>query len=192
MGVIAATPAPRRPTVSPVSRSVERGSTAPRFARIAATIAAAATVSSALAIAPARAEGPVAACHWIDREYSATYTCEEPADTVEALEIIECWKYPAPARTYVRQKTERGWVRNAEITVSVRGSKGCAEPFPYRTVVTIPGSWLAEMTVTRVRLTMPPSDVVLPDGTTRTIGKTVVTYGACLMPEDAGDWCPER
>lgn len=167
-------------------------SVAPRSARIAAALAIAVTASSALAIAPARAEGLVAACHWIDREYSATYTCEEPAETVAALEIIECWKYPAPARTYVRQKTAGGWVRNPEITVSLRGSKGCAEPYPYRTVVTIPGSLLAEMAATRVRLTMPLSDVVLPDGTTRTIGKTVITYGACLMPEDAGDWCPER
>jgi hypothetical protein len=51
---------------------------------------------------------------------------------------------------------------------------------------------LAEMAPTRLRLTMPRGDVVLPDGTTRTLGKTVVTYGACIMPADAGDWCPER
>ena len=148
--------------------------------------------AGAVAAVPARAEGPVAACHWIDREYSATYTCDEPAETVEALEIVECWKYPAPARTFVRQKTDAGWVRNPEITVSLRGSKGCSEPYPYRTVVTVPASFLAEMTATRVRLTMPRGEVVLADGTTRIIGKTVLTYGACLMPEDAGDWCPER
>ena len=163
-----------------------------RSARFATVAAVALAASSALGVAPARAEGPVAACHWIDREYSATYTCEEPAETVEALEIIECWKYPAPSRSYVRQKTEAGWVRNPEITVSVRGNKGCAEPYAYRTVVTIPRSLLAEMSATRVRLTLPRSEVILPDGTTRTIGKTVVTYGACLMPEDAGDWCPDR
>jgi hypothetical protein len=155
-------------------------------------VAAALATTSALVALPARAEGPVAACHWIDREYSATYTCEDPAETVDSLQIVECWKYPAPARTYVRYKTDTGWVRNPEVTVSVRGSKGCSEPFPYRTVVTIPGSLLMEMAPTRVRLTMPSGDVLLPDGTTRTIGKTVVTYGACLMPEDAGDWCPER
>ena len=155
-------------------------------------VAAVLATTSAFVAVPARAEGPVAACHWIDREYSATYTCEEPAATVESLEIVECWKYPAPARTYVRYKSDAGWVRNPEVTVSVRGSKGCSEPFPYRTVVTVSGSLLAEMAATRVRLTMPSGDVVLPDGTTRTIGKTVVTYGACLMPEDAGDWCPER
>jgi hypothetical protein len=155
-------------------------------------VAAVLATTSALVAVPARAEGQVAACHWIDREYSATYTCEEPAATVESLEIVECWKYPAPARTYVRYKSDAGWVRNPEVTVSVRGSKGCSEPFPYRTVVTVSGSLLAEMAATRVRLTMPSGDVVLPDGTTRTIGKTVVTYGACLMPEDAGDWCPER
>lgn len=161
-------------------------------ARTASFTALVIVAGALVSAAPARAEGLVAACHWIDREYSATYTCEEPVATVDALQIVECWKYPAPARTYVRQKTEAGWVRNVEITVSVRGSRGCAEPYPYRTVVTIPGSLLAEMSVTRVRLTMPGSDVVLPDGTTRTIGRTVVTYGACLMPEDAGDWCPER
>lgn len=168
-------------------RSAPRGS-----ARTAVLAAVALAASSALTVAPARAEGPVAACHWIDREYSATYTCEEPAETVTSLQIVECWKYPAPARTYVRLKTDAGWVPNPEITVSMRGSKGCAEPYAHRTVVTIPASLLAEMSATRVRLTMPRSDVVLPDGTTRTIGKTVVTYGACIMPADAGDWCPER
>jgi hypothetical protein len=158
----------------------------------AGAVAAALVAVGVLTAAPARAEGPVAACHWIDREYSATYTCEEPAEVVESLTIVECWKYPAPARTHVRQKTEAGWVANPEITVGIRGSKGCSDPYPYRTIITIPGSQLADMTATRLRLTMPRGDVVLPDGTTRTIGKTVVTYGACLMPEDAGDWCPER
>ena len=41
-------------------------------------------------------------------------------------------------------------------------------------------------------MTMPRHEVELPDGTIQAVGKTVVTYGACLMPEDAGDWCPER
>ena len=164
----------------------------PAMRRVATLTALALAAAGAIAAVPARAEGPVAACHWIDREYSTTYTCDDPVETLQALEIVECWKYPAPARTYVRIKTETGWVRNSEVTVGVRGSKGCAEPYPYRTVVTIPSSLLAEMTATRVRLTMPRGEVVLPDGTTRTIGKTVVTYGACLMPEDAGDWCPER
>ena len=147
-------------------------------------VAAALMAGGVLAAVPARAEGPVAACHWIDREFSATYTCEEPVEVVESLSIVECWKYPAPARTYVRLKTDAGWVSNPEVTVGVRGSKGCAEPYPYRTVVTIPASLLAEMTATRVRLTMPRGEVLLPDGTTRTIGKTVVTYGACIMPAD--------
>jgi hypothetical protein len=160
--------------------------------RVAALTAVALVATGAIAAMPARAEGPVAACHWIDREYSTTYTCDDPVETLRALEIVECWKYPAPARAYVRLKTDAGWVRNPEVKVSVRGSKGCAKPYPYRTVVTIPASMLAEMTATRVRLTMPRGEVLLPDGTTRTIGKTVVTYGACLMPEDAGDWCPER
>lgn len=161
-------------------------------ARIASITAVAFVAAALLGAVPARAQGPVAACHWIDREFAATYTCEEPVEAVESLQIVECWRYPAPSRTYVRLKTDAGWTRNPEITVGVRGSKGCSEPFPYRTVVTVPGSLLSEMTPTRLRLTMPRSDVVLPDGTTLTVGKTVVTYGACLMPEDAGDWCPER
>jgi hypothetical protein len=164
----------------------------PASRRVAALTALALATAGAVAAVPARAEGPVAACHWIDREYSTTYTCDDPVETLQALQIIECWKYPAPARTYVRVKTDTGWERNPEVTVSVRGSKGCAKPYPFRTVVTIPASLLAEMTATRVRLTMPRSEVVLPDGTTLTMGKTEVTYGACLMPEDAGDWCPER
>ena len=164
----------------------------PASRRVAALTALALAAAGAVAAVHARAEGPVAACHWIDREYSTTYTCDDPVETLQALKIVECWKYPAPVRTYVRIKTDAGWEPNSEVTVSVRGSKGCAEPYPFRTVVTVPASLLAEMTPTRVRLTMPQSEVVLPDGTTRTIGKTVVTYGACLMPEDAGDWCPER
>jgi len=164
----------------------------PASRRVAALTALALATAGAVAAVPARAEGPVAACHWIDREYSTTYTCDDPVETLQALQIIECWKYPAPARTYVRVKNDAGWVRNPEVTVSVRGSKGCAKPYPFRTVVTVPASLLAEMTATRVRLTMPRSEVVLPDGTTLTMGKTEVTYGACLMPEDAGDWCPER
>ncbi len=164
----------------------------PASRRVAALTALALAAAGAVAAVPARAEGPVAACHWIDREYSTTYTCDDAVGTVQRVQIIECWKYPVPARTYVRVKTDAGWVPNPEVTVGVRGSKGCAEPYPYRTVVTIPASLLAEMAATRVRLTMPRGEVVLPDGTTRTIGKTVVTYGACLMPEDAGDWCPER
>ena len=45
-------------------------------------VAAALMAGGVLAAVPARAEGPVAACHWIDREFSATYTCEEPVEVV--------------------------------------------------------------------------------------------------------------
>ena len=146
----------------------------------------------AVAAAPAQAEGPVSACHWIDREYSATYSCDEPADVVEYLDIVECWKYPASPRTYVRHKTDRGWVRNRAITVKITGAKGCEQPYSYRTVVRVPREFLSEMSTTRVRLTMPASTGTLSDGTEYSFGKTVVTYGACLMPEDASDWCSER
>lgn len=160
--------------------------------RMAAVGALVVATSGVAAATPAQADGPVSACHWIDREYSATYTCEDPVETVEPLQIVECWRFPAPSRTYVRLKTDTGWVRNPDITVKVRGGKGCSEPFPHRTVVTISSALLAEMQPTRVRMTMPQHDVTLADGSTRTVGKTVVTYGACLMPEDAGDWCPDR
>lgn len=149
-------------------------------------------VATGLTGGAARAAGPVATCHWIDREYDATYTCGETDDTVVPLQIIECWRYPASPRTYVRQKTADGWIRNPLLTVKVVGAKGCATPYPYRTVVTIPPDLLQEMAPTRVRLTMPATQGVLPDGTEYRFGKTVVTYGACLMPEDAIDWCPER
>lgn len=137
-------------------------------------------------------DSTVAACHWIDREYSTTYSCDEPVDSVARLQIIECWKFPAPARTYVRQKTSAGWVRNPQIQVKVSGTRGCTRPFPYRTVVEVPGDQLAEMAPLRLRLTMPASSGVLPNGRNYIFGKTVITYGACLMPTEAGDWCPER
>jgi hypothetical protein len=162
-----------------------------RFGVAVASVVAVAA-SSALVVSPVRAEGMTAACHWIDREYSATYTCEEPVETITHVDIIECWKFPAPARTYVRQKTDAGWIRNPAITVKVTGAKGCEDPYPYRTVVRVPAEFLDEMATTRLRLTMPASSGALPDGTEYTFGKTVVTYGACLMPEDASDWCPER
>lgn len=164
----------------------------PRLVRTMSAGALALVASSALVAAPARAEGPVAACHWIDREYSATYTCAPPAEEIAPLQIVECWRFPASPRTYVRLKTQAGWVRSPDVTVKLAGTKGCAAPFPHRTVVTVSPSLLAELAPTRVRLTMPQHDVALPDGTTRTVGKTVLTYGACLMPEDATDWCPER
>lgn len=159
---------------------------------IAVVSAAAVAASGALVASPARAEGLVSACHWIDREYSATYTCEEPVESVPYVDIIECWKFPAPARTYVRQKTDGPWERNPAITVKVTGTKGCEDPYPYRTVVRVPGELLADMTTMRLRLTMPATAGILPDGTEYSFGKTVVTYGTCLMAEDASDWCPER
>ena len=161
--------------------------------RLTAVAAASAFMASAIVIMPsARAEGVVSACHWIDREYSQTYTCEEPVEELTHLDIIECWKLPASPRTYVRQKTDAGWVRNKAITVKVTGNRGCEEPYQYRTVVRVPAEFLADMATTRLRLTMPASTGELPDGTEYAFGKTVVTYGACLMPEDASDWCPER
>jgi len=161
--------------------------------RAGALIAVAAvTASSALVLGPARADGTVAACHWIDREYSATYTCEDPVESMTHVDIVECWKFPASPRTYVRQKTSAGWVRNPDITVKVTGAKGCEEPYSFRTVVRVPGDLLTDMVPLRLRLTMPAASGTLPDGTPYSFRKTVVTYGACLMPEDAGDWCPER
>lgn len=150
--------------------------------------------SGGVVATPAHARTPVTACHWIDREYFDTYTCEKPVKSVTSLPIVECWKYPPPPRTYVRQKTATsdGWIPSPAISVKVTGSAGCKGDYPYRTIVTIPGSMLAEMEVTRVRLTMPASEGKLPDGKPYVFGKTVVTYGACIMPEGSLDWCPER
>jgi len=143
---------------------------------------------------PATAADRVTACHWIDREYLDTYTCEKPVASVDMLRIVECWKFPPSARTHVREKTadSDGWVTNPAITVKTTGTWGCTGDYPYRTVVTIPGSMLAELAVTRVRLTMPASEGALADGTPYSFGKTTVTYGACVMPEGSLDWCPER
>lgn len=143
---------------------------------------------------PATAADRVTACHWIDREYLDTYTCEKPVASVDMLRIVECWKFPPSARTHVREKTadSDGWVTNPAITVKTTGTSGCKGDYPYRTVVTIPGSMLAELAVTRVRLTMPASEGALADGTPYSFGKTTVTYGACVMPEGSLDWCPER
>jgi hypothetical protein len=141
---------------------------------------------------PTQADTGAASCHWIDREYDSTYTCGAPTETVAPMTIVECWRYPPAPRTYVRHKTTEGWVRNALITVRVTGTKGCAAPYPYRTLVTVAPELLGEMTVTRLRLTMPASEGTLPSGIAYSFGKTVVTYGACLMPSDALDWCPPR
>ncbi|MEX1210206.1 MAG: hypothetical protein WEA35_04935 [Candidatus Nanopelagicales bacterium] len=148
--------------------------------------------SGTVASGPARAEGRVAGCHWIDREYDSTYTCEDFFSGVTRMQIVECWKYPPSARTFVRQKTPGGWVRNPLVTVKITGTQGCTAPYPHRTIVTIESELLTAMEVTRVRLTMPASQGTLPDGTPYRFAKTVMTYGACAMPEDAGDWCPQR
>lgn len=160
-----------------------------------AALGALALMAGGVALAsPAAAADPVTACHWIDREYLDTYTCEKPVASVDMLRIVECWKFPPSPRTHVRQKTSDsdGWVTNPAITVKTSGTWGCKGDYPYRTVVTIPGTLLAEMEVTRVRLTMPASEGSLPDGTAYSFGKTSVTYGACIMPEGSLNWCPER
>lgn len=157
---------------------------------VVASLAIVASVT--VAAGPARAEGRAAGCHWIDREYDSTYTCEDVVGSVARMQIVECWKYPPPARTFVRHKTPGGWVRNPLVTVKIMGTQGCTAPYPHRTIVTIESELLTEMEVTRVRLTMPASQGTMPDGTPYRFAKTVITYGACVMPEDAGDWCPQR
>ena len=151
---------------------------------VGAALAAAGVVASASLLAPtAAADGPVAACHWINGEYYQTYSCDEPTDGVDTLDIVDCWNFPVSDRSFVQVKTTDGWSRSAEVTVKARGSRGCPEGYPYRTVVSIPGSMLEEMVPTRVQLVMPRTSVYK---------RTKETYVACLMPEGSLDWCPRR
>lgn len=144
--------------------------------------AAAAIVGSGL-VFPAQAEGAAIACHWINGEYYETYTCDDPVDAVESVEIVDCWKLPVSTSSFARLRTAEGWQRSADVTVKVGQSRKCGEATPYRTVVTIPGALLQEMTPMRVQLVMP---------LTVTTKRKTETYAACLMPEDAEDWCPRR
>ena len=154
--------------------------------------AAAVAAVPALVGQPAHADTSLAACHWINGEYLQTYTCDEPAPEVVVHEIVDCWKYPPSPNSYVREKTPEGWVRNPDIPVRTAGTKGCSSPYPYRTVVRVPGDVLPEMTPVRLRLVMPVYSGVLPDGEEFESGRTTVTYAACLMPADATDWCARR
>ena len=131
-------------------------------------------------------------CEWEDRIQYQTYSCREFTDTMTAATIVDCWQYPLSPLTYVRQKTEAGWVRNPQITVETRRAKTCEQTHPYRTLITIPDSQLAEMRPTRVRLVIPASSGRLDDGTRYRYGKTVLTYGVCLVPEGTLEYCPER
>ena len=142
-------------------------------------------------VTPAQA-APLAVCQWEDGQQSSTYSCTDFVDTVTKAEIVECWKYPVSPRTYLRQKTEAGWVRNAEITLRVRPAKSCEETHPYRTVISVAPTLLTEMQTLRIRMVMPASSGYLDDSTAYSYGKTVVTYGMCLMPEGSLEDCPER
>jgi hypothetical protein len=152
-----------------------------RFAAV--SIAAALAAAGSLLSSPAMAEGTVTACHWINGEYFDTYTCDDPTDAVTSVDIVDCWALPVSPRSFARIRTADGWVPAPEVTVKVRESEKCAEGYPYRTVVTIPGTMLAEMVPTRVQLVMPRS---------ANAKRATVIYAACLMPEDAVDWCPKR
>ena len=139
---------------------------------------------------PAQA-APLAACQWIDGEVETTYECSDFADPVTSMEIVDCWKLPPSTRTYVRYKTSAGWVRSPDLTLLVRGAKGCPEGYRFKTIVTASATLLQEMVTTRIRLVMPASTGTLDD-TTYAYGKTVITYGACLVPEGTVDYCPSR
>lgn len=156
-----------------------------RYGVAVLVVSAAMSAGGAVVATPALADGDVVACHWVNREYFQTYTCEEPVAVVESLDIADCWKFPVSDRSFVRLKTDEGWVRSSEITVSVReGSRKCEdEAYPHRTVVTIPGALLEEMVPTRVQLVMPRTSVTQ---------RHTVSYAACLMPDEAVDWCPRR
>jgi len=140
---------------------------------------------------PAQA-APLAVCQWEEGLQDSTYSCGDFGDTVIKAEIIECWQYPVSPRTYVRQKTEMGWVRSADITIRARLAKSCDRSHPYRTTITVNPSLLGEMQTTRIRMVMPATSGLLNDSTPYSYGKTVVDYGMCLMPEDTFEDCPER
>lgn len=148
-------------------------------------------VAVACVSAPAQAV-PLAACQWIDGEIESTYECSDVADPVVSMDIVDCWSLPPSSRTYVRIKTANGWVRSPDATLRMRGGKGCPEGYSYKTIVRVLPTALQEMATTRIRLVMPATSGTLDDSTTYSYSKTVVTYGACLVPEGTVDYCPSR
>ena len=162
--------------------------------RFVAAGAVLALTSSAWTLAAASVQAaPLSACQWVDGDYSGTYDCAPPVDAVEHLDIVECWSMPPSPRTYVSTKAPKApWAKTKAAVLTVNRSKDCDSAFPYRTRIRVPVEMLAEMQTTRLRLTMPATEGIDDQGDAYVYGKTVVTYGACLMPEDAGDWCPER
>ena len=150
--------------------------------------------ASALAwpVVSAAQAAPLAVCQWEEGLQSSTYSCTDFTEPVTKAEIVECWKYPVSSRAYVRQKTESGWVRNPEITIRARQAKSCEDSHPYRTVISVAPTILGEMQTTRIRMVIPATSGYLDDSTPYSYGKTVVTYGMCLIPEDTVNDCPER
>ena len=146
---------------------------------------------AALVAVPAHA-APLAACQWIDGEIESTYECSDFADSVTSVDLVDCWTMPPSPRTYVRYKTSSGWVRSADMQLRIRGGKGCPEGYSYKTIVTVAPTMLKEMAATRFRLVMPATSGTFDDSTTYSYSKTVVTYGACLVPEGTVDYCPAR
>jgi hypothetical protein len=165
-----------------------------RFTRTVVLSAGIALLTAAIPVAalPAVAATPVVACHWIQGEYLDTYTCDEPGKGAATHRIVECWKYPPAPRARVEQRAPGGWERNPGITVSTAGTKGCSGPYPYRTVVRVPGDQLIEGSPIRLRLTMPAHSVVLPNGRPYRVQKTTVEYSACLMSTRSATRCPRR
>ena len=146
---------------------------------------------SALVTSPAQA-APLSSCQWIDGEIESTYQCSDVADPVAAMQIVDCWKLPPSPRSYVRYRTTSGWVRSADLTLRIRGGKGCDAAYPYKTLITVAPTLLQEMVTTRIRLVMPATSGTFDDSSTYTYSKTAVTYGACLVPEGTVDYCPAR
>lgn len=160
--------------------------------RPAAALLAGAAIAFAWPTATAAQAAPLAVCQWEEGLQDSTYSCTDFVDPVVKAQIVECWKYPASPRTYVRQKTEDGWVKNPEITIRARIAKSCEETHPYRTVITVAPAILGDMLTTRIRMVMPATSGYLDDSTPYAYGKTVVDYGMCLVPEGTFEDCPER
>lgn len=146
---------------------------------------------SSLVAAPARADALVVACHWIVGDYASTYTCTKPSPAIRTLSIADCWRYPATSGTHVRKSDARGTWKRTTMTVRTKRTKACPTDYRYRIVLRVPGSELVEGEPTLLRLTMPRGTVTLPKGKKVKVARTVEAYGACLMPADSTEKCPE-
>jgi len=176
--------------------SVAHGRRAPRALVVALAALVAAAGAASLLTAPAVA-APAAklksACHWVEGDVDNTFTCGPLSSQLPTLSISQCWKYPPAEGTYMRRKGASGW-KAADVGYRVRELKGCAKPYPWKTVITIPAETMnsfAPLAVARYRLTMPASKGTY-DGKPYSYGKTEITWGVCVVLEGTTEPCETR